>query len=128
MCSDPVKQGDPTGGVHRDPEGLVGVRGRRPAGTDILDEHTIPIGVPACVAGDFEWHGQPYYVVKMEQTMAVLDRSTWNASPQALRPIPFENLKLGPILGKGSFGRVYRGIYNGSPVAVKVLGPRMWHA
>eukprot|EP00884_Botryococcus_braunii_P023575 jgi/Botrbrau1/9901/Bobra.0012s0004.1 len=93
----------------------------RPAGTDILDEHTIPIGVPAFVGGDSEWQGQPYYVVKMEQTLAILDRSTWEACPQALRPIPFEGLKLGPILGKGSFGRVYRGIYNGSPVAVKVM-------
>ena len=34
--------------------------------------------------------------------------------------IPFDDLDLGPLLGKGSFGRVYRGHWEGNPVAVKV--------
>ena len=34
--------------------------------------------------------------------------------------IPFEDLELGPLLGKGSFGRVYRGYWEGQNVAVKV--------
>ena len=33
---------------------------------------------------------------------------------------PFENLLLGSILGKGSFGSVYRGLHHGRRVAVKV--------
>ena len=33
---------------------------------------------------------------------------------------PFEGVSLGPLLGKGSFGRVYRALWNGTPVAVKV--------
>ena len=36
------------------------------------------------------------------------------------RKEPFEDVVLGPLLGKGSFGRVYRAHWNGDPVAVKV--------
>ena len=34
--------------------------------------------------------------------------------------VPFEDLELGLLLGRGSFGRVYRGTWEGSHVAVKV--------
>ena len=33
---------------------------------------------------------------------------------------PFEDVTLGPLLGQGSFGRVYRAIWQGVDVAVKV--------
>jgi len=34
---------------------------------------------------------------------------------------PFDDVKLGQLLGKGSYGRVYRAQWNGAQVAVKVL-------
>ena len=36
------------------------------------------------------------------------------------RKEPFDGVALGPLLGKGSFGRVYRALWDGKPVAVKV--------
>ncbi len=32
-----------------------------------------------------------------------------------------EGVQLGPLLGKGSYGRVYHGHWHGSEVAIKVL-------
>ncbi len=32
----------------------------------------------------------------------------------------FEDVQLGPLLGQGGFGKVYRGLWNGAAVAVKV--------
>ena len=34
--------------------------------------------------------------------------------------VPFEGLELGPMLGKGVYGVVYRGLWRGQRVAVKV--------
>ena len=39
---------------------------------------------------------------------------------QAPAMVPFKSLQLGPLLGRGSYGRCYRGSYKGQPVAVKV--------
>ena len=39
-----------------------------------------------------------------------------------LPPIP--GVKLGPLLGKGSFGSVHYGTWNGAQIAVKVRLPR----
>ena len=37
--------------------------------------------------------------------------------------VPFDGLELGPLLGKGGYGRVFRGIWYGQRVAVKVRQP-----
>lgn len=44
----------------------------------------------------------------------------------AVVPKDFEGLELGPLLGKGSYGRVYRGCYHGEEVAVKVPVCSFW--
>ncbi len=33
---------------------------------------------------------------------------------------PFQDVRLGPLVGKGSFGKVYRGIWDNVIVAIKV--------
>ena len=46
-------------------------------------------------------------------------------SPMMMDPatsVPFPGLELGFVLGRGAFGSVFRGTYNGEPVAVKVGG------
>lgn len=35
----------------------------------------------------------------------------------------FEDVQLGPLLGQGGFGKVYRGLWSGAAVAVKVGQP-----
>ncbi len=39
---------------------------------------------------------------------------------EAGRNEAFEDVQLGPLLGQGGFGKVYRGLWNGAAVAVKV--------
>jgi serine/threonine protein kinase len=57
-------------------------------------------------------------------------RSSGSASAAAVTPLPpydlarparLADVRLGPLLGVGSFGRVHRGTWGGRPVAVKIM-------
>jgi predicted Ser/Thr protein kinase len=39
---------------------------------------------------------------------------------QVSQGVPIDGVQLGPMLGKGSYGRVYHGYWQGTEVAVKV--------
>ena len=67
---------------------------------------------------------QPFFVSfshsPHDQLARLVDRSRWRPHVVGGRKEPFDGVVLGPLLGKGSFGRVYRALWDGKPVAVKV--------
>ncbi|KAK9834139.1 hypothetical protein WJX81_001741 [Elliptochloris bilobata] len=64
----------------------------------------LPTGVPAAAALP------QYFCVAVREELAVPDSAQ----------TPFKGLQLGTMIGKGGYGRVYRGMYDGQLVAVKV--------
>lgn len=46
--------------------------------------------------------------------------SSWKAQSSEPDRKHSQDVELGPLIGQGAFGKVYRGIWNGAPVAVKV--------
>ena len=90
--------------------------------------HPIPLSVivdfrPANAYG-VETHTYYFAIVRLDTGGSSF--GAYQKSPEALRlskdvPTVFSDIRLGPMIGRGAYGRVYRGNWNGNIVAVKVI-------
>lgn len=105
----------------------------RCAATTGLDQHMLPIGIPNFLPSTAEGNKSFYFVTLREMIVQPSSANSTASSPaasqqqqqqQRRRPLkrmasfslmasdePFADIRLGPLLGKGAFGRVYRGMY-----------------
>ena len=97
---------------------------RRPANHGQL-ENSIPIGVPSYVPSAEE-SGKGIFFVSMQELSQLSRASTVSSilTDISNRETPFPDLELGTLLGRGGYGSVYRGSYNGQECAVKVSSPQ----
>lgn len=97
----------------------------RPAASDVMPG-AASTAIPAHVEDMGNDHTR--YLVSVKPALAPTHSSILLGSRGSRRSSllqvsrqPFDDVKLGPLLGKGGYGRVYRAVWNGAAVACKVL-------
>lgn len=98
----------------------------RPASSDVMDEHMLTVGIPNFVEFMRRKEKSLYFcfITTVEHgpmPNASPAGTTQVEAPGAKDVTPFPGVRLGPLVGKGSFGKVYRGIWNNDVVAIKVI-------
>ncbi|KXZ50686.1 hypothetical protein GPECTOR_15g370 [Gonium pectorale] len=100
----------------------------RSAHNSTMDSYMPLVGIPSILAAAPAAGGPMYYFVTIstagKSTSPILTAASQRGPAFTITDTkidPFDDVKLGPLLGKGSYGRVYRGVWNGAQVAVKVL-------
>lgn len=102
----------------------------RPATTQVGN-----VGVPQMPASDESHHKEisKYYFAIVRPESARIGGKSFGATgreenelddaPRLSKVVPtaFRDVRLGPLIGRGAYGRVYRGTWNGNVVAVKVI-------
>lgn len=88
----------------------------------------MPAYVPARAAGDAPARQPPrrFFFVALERPGKPVSGARGKkreGGRRGTRRVPFSELELGVMIGRGAYGRVYRGVYRGEQVAVKVPGP-----
>lgn len=136
------------GGAGSDRKSLFATATFRCAANTGLDQHMPLIGIPNFLPSISDSSRSFYFVSVKPHTSSSFASSTdislsksgsmsgsllQQQAPVKRRPIrqpsfhlmstsePFSDVKLGPMLGKGAFGRVFRGSWSGKLVAVKVI-------
>ncbi|DBB02594.1 hypothetical protein WJX82_002554 [Trebouxia sp. C0006] len=90
------------------------------AATEHLNSAAPLVGVPGQVQWKSGEAGHLYFVTVQRDEPDIRGSDQVLETPRSRNQI-FEDVQLGPLLGQGGYGKVYRGLWNKTPVAVKII-------